>query len=222
MVGGQAATLLTATTDRALDGSLGCPTRKTSAPDCFGLQPDLALRIAVVKVHDQTLLIWLREDEGADTAEIKERIEAFEEMLATLRFSDRSPVRASPSGESASTAPAPSAIDGDYRMSVSWPKVKTADGRCVGGPEGTSRRAVYDLSLDRGELQLSVRIGGVSAPSEPADAGSFRTIGTQFEFTDAGMSAAYSFDGQRLTLTDLQGGECGDRAIWTTKPWVRQ
>jgi hypothetical protein len=90
-VGGQPATLVTATSARALDGSLGWPAPRTPAHDCFGVQPDLALRIAVMKVHGTTLLIWLRQDQGADSTESKERIKAFEEMLATLRFSDRKP-----------------------------------------------------------------------------------------------------------------------------------
>ena len=68
-IDGRPATLVTATTDRALDGSLGCPTATTSAAECFGLQPNLVLRIAAVNIHDQTLLIWLRMDKNTDQRE---------------------------------------------------------------------------------------------------------------------------------------------------------
>ena len=59
-VGGRPATILTASTSKQLEGSLGCPKAGMEAGDCYGLQPDLVLRIAVVEVGDQTLLAWLR------------------------------------------------------------------------------------------------------------------------------------------------------------------
>lgn len=36
-----------------------------AAPDCFGLQQDLVLRIAVVDVGGKALLVWQREDRSA-------------------------------------------------------------------------------------------------------------------------------------------------------------
>ncbi len=220
-VAGQPATVVTATTDTSLDGSLGCPTPSTAASDCFGLQPDLALRIAVLKVHDEVLLIWLRMDGKTLPTQGKEQVKRFEDMLATLRLSDRDP---SPVTASASPAPATSPLDGNYRMSVSWPKVKTADARCVGGPEGTTRLGVYDLSLHHGHVGLTVRIGGPRAPAEDAFSGTFRATDHQFVFGDTAvpLTADYTVDGRALTLSNLQGGQCGDRAIWTTKPWIRQ
>ena len=89
-VGDQPATLLTATSDDSLDGSLGCPAADTAAPDCFGLQPDLALRIAVLQVRENTLLIWLRTDQGLNETDKKNKIQSFEDMLHSVRFSDRS------------------------------------------------------------------------------------------------------------------------------------
>ena len=220
-IDGRPATLATATTDRALDGSMGCPTATTSAAECFGLQPDLVLRIAAVNVHDQTLLIWLRMDKNTDRAQSKARIRAFEDMLATVRFSDREPA---PETASASPTPDTSPIDGNYQMSISWPRTKTADARCVGGLEGTADRSVYELSLDRGLVQLSVRIGGPSAPLEPAFSGTFRVHDKQLDMEDEGVPVpfAFSYDGHELTLTALKELECGGRAIWTTKPWIRQ
>ena len=48
-VGGRPATILTATTSTQLEGSLGCAKAGMGAGDCYGLQPDLVLRIAVVE-----------------------------------------------------------------------------------------------------------------------------------------------------------------------------
>ena len=50
-VDGHEATLMTLTTDKSLDGVLECPTASTPAADCFGLQPDLTLRIAVIDAN---------------------------------------------------------------------------------------------------------------------------------------------------------------------------
>ena len=58
-IAGQPATRLTATIDHSLDGSLGCPTKGTLAAACFGLQPGLELRMAILRVNDRPLLIWL-------------------------------------------------------------------------------------------------------------------------------------------------------------------
>ena len=82
-VGGHPATILTATTKNSLDGSLGCQEEGMAAADCFGLQPDVVLRIAVVDAGDQTILIWLRNTVGVDEAD---QLEDFEQMLSTIRF----------------------------------------------------------------------------------------------------------------------------------------
>jgi hypothetical protein len=223
-VGGQPATLVTATTDRSLDGSLGCPAAGTTAPDCLGLQPELALRIAVVTVQGRTLLVWLRLPAHAAAADTRSRTTAFEQMLTTVRFPGRAVAAPAPSPQAAGGAPAVSALDGNYRMTVSWPKTKVhdADARCVGGPESLSAVTVYDLTLDRGSLQLWVRIGGPSAARAPADHSSFRTTSDQLVFHGDGTTATYSYDHRTLRLSDLKGGDCGDRAIWTTAPWIRR
>ena len=221
-IGGLPATLVTATTDSALDGSLGCPATKTPAAECFGLQPDLALRIAILEVHGKPLLIWLRLAKNADAADTTARIAAFEHMLSGLRFSDRSvapaPPQTSQTGQPPSTT---SPIDGTYVMSISWPRTHTAAASCVGGPEGKSPRTVYELSLANGQMQLWVRIGGPSAPREPADSGPFRvTADNEFVFYD-GATAKIDYHNRTLTLSNMRGAECGGVAIWTTKPWTR-
>jgi hypothetical protein len=85
-VGEQQATVVTATVDDSLDGSLGCPATDTPVGDCFGLQRDLSLRIAVVKVKDKTLLIWLSTSTDTAPVEMKTKTQAFEDMLASVRF----------------------------------------------------------------------------------------------------------------------------------------
>jgi hypothetical protein len=83
-VGGMPTTIVTGTTGAPLDGSLGCPAADVPAPDCFGLQPGMALRLAVIDVVDTTVLAWARVTEGsADTAEA---FADFEQMLGSLRF----------------------------------------------------------------------------------------------------------------------------------------
>jgi hypothetical protein len=96
-VDGMPATIMTATTAASLDGSLGCPAADVSAPDCFGVQPGMALRLAVIDIGDRTLIAWARVTEGsADAAEV---FADFEQLLTGLRFTDDARV----SGHPAST-----------------------------------------------------------------------------------------------------------------------
>lgn len=89
-VGGHAATLMTATTTRGLNGSLGCPVIGVDNPErggvgeCFGLQPDVILRIAVIDMGSgTTLLAWARTGIEAPDHEFNAM---FERMLANLQF----------------------------------------------------------------------------------------------------------------------------------------
>jgi len=89
-VDGHPATLVNLTSassgrpDGYLDGSLGCPSADSErAEGCFGPQPELLLRIAVVDVGGTTLLAWARMNrDGPDPSFVG----AFEQMLATIRF----------------------------------------------------------------------------------------------------------------------------------------
>lgn len=84
-VDGRPATLLTGTTDWPLDGILGCPAEAEDVADCYGLQPDLALRVAVVDVDGRILVAWTTVDldKERDTSADFARFEA---MLRSLRF----------------------------------------------------------------------------------------------------------------------------------------
>jgi len=85
-VDGHAATLMTATTTRSLNASLGCPRLGMDQGDeaCFGLQPDFILRIAVIDMGDgTTLLAWARTGFFAPDKKFNAM---FERMLANLQF----------------------------------------------------------------------------------------------------------------------------------------
>lgn len=84
-VDGHPATLVTATAPAPMDGSLGCPVDTMPPEECYGLQPGLDLRVAVVDVDGKPLVVWLRHDRqlGADPGP---EFAAFEDVLATVHF----------------------------------------------------------------------------------------------------------------------------------------
>ena len=84
-VDGHPATLMTATTSSGnLDGSLGCPAVGADQGEgCFGVQPDLSLRIAVIPVGNSTLLAWARTSKAVPDAAF---VAMFETMLKSVRF----------------------------------------------------------------------------------------------------------------------------------------
>ena len=83
-IGGVPATLQTAKASRSLDGALGCPVKGADqAEGCFGLQPEYALRLAVLTVGGKPLLIWARTDA---TAPDNAFLTAFETMLGSVAF----------------------------------------------------------------------------------------------------------------------------------------
>ena len=90
-VDGHPATLMTATSspdagfDGFFDGTLGCPnTGADQAGDsCYGIQPDLALRISVIRVGNTTLLAWARTSKANPD---KTFFAMFERMLESARF----------------------------------------------------------------------------------------------------------------------------------------
>ena len=84
-VDGHKATVVTATTGRSINGSLGCPDTSMTAEDCFGLQPEFYMRLAVVTTDGGPLLIWLRS--GAEvTDDVAAATDRFEQVLAGVHF----------------------------------------------------------------------------------------------------------------------------------------
>lgn len=84
-VDGHAATLMTATTTDSLSGSLGCPVAGADRGEgCYGLQPELILRIAVIDMGGgTTLLAWARTGTEAPNDEFNAM---FERMLTSVEF----------------------------------------------------------------------------------------------------------------------------------------
>ena len=85
-VDGHRATLMTVTTEHSLDGSMGCPQAQVAlaAEDCYGPQPEVASRVAVIDVSGRTLVSWASIDKGAsdESAFFAE----FEAMLKSVQF----------------------------------------------------------------------------------------------------------------------------------------
>jgi len=92
-VGGHPATLVGTCSDGSrpegfYNASLGCVSSdepQDSEDGCFGVQPDLPLRLAIIDVDGTTLLAWARPDEDPGTSEEEFR-QHFEAMLGTLEF----------------------------------------------------------------------------------------------------------------------------------------
>ena len=85
-VDGQAVTVLTATVDEPLDGSIGCQEDGIEAGDCFGFQPWGILRMAVIDLGDTPLVIWFRDTRGAGDRDLE--YATFDAMVASLDFPD--------------------------------------------------------------------------------------------------------------------------------------
>jgi hypothetical protein len=86
-VDGHNATLMTVTTEQHLDGIFGCPQTQgvpDAGEDCYGVQPEGAVRIAVLDVSGRTLVAWAGINKGAsdESAFFAE----FEAMLQSIKF----------------------------------------------------------------------------------------------------------------------------------------
>jgi len=86
-VDGHRATLMTVTTEHGLDGAMGCPQTQgvpDAGEDCYGPQPDVATRVAVIEASGKTLLAWASINTGAsdESAFFTE----FEAMLQSVKF----------------------------------------------------------------------------------------------------------------------------------------
>jgi len=86
-VDGHRATLMTVTTEHGLDGAMGCPQTQgvpDAGGDCYGPQPDVATRVAVIEASGKTLLAWASINTGAsdESAFFAE----FEAMLQSVKF----------------------------------------------------------------------------------------------------------------------------------------
>jgi len=82
-IDGHPTTLVTITADHSIDGALGCPAPDLTAEDCYGAQPTVAMRFAVIDLGERVMLTWLRNIKGTDSTA---RNADFEQMLRSIHF----------------------------------------------------------------------------------------------------------------------------------------
>ena len=211
-VDGHPATVLTATVGTSLDGSLGCPATGVTADDCFGLQPEVTLRIAVIDTGDTTLLVWVRDIRGAPA-----EYATFDAMLASIRFDeDRVPSTTttvtSEAQPETTEAVAVGALDGVYE-SVRGPG-DAEQGCGIEFTEATTLR----LEVGNGEYTLS--FDGV-----PTNVGQVEVDEDHVTFADE-IAARWSIDGTTLTFSEIEGADgfpadCDVAVVWGAQPWER-
>jgi hypothetical protein len=82
-VDGHPAALFTINTDQSVDGAFGCPAADMSAGDCYGPQPTLSQRLAVIDLGGRVMVAWLRNIKGTDSTA---KDASFEQMLHSIKF----------------------------------------------------------------------------------------------------------------------------------------
>jgi hypothetical protein len=81
---GRPATIVTATTGQGLDGSIGCPTVAANQTEgCYGVQPEIALRIAVIDIKGVPVVAWARTSAKAPDRNL---FALFDKMVRSVRF----------------------------------------------------------------------------------------------------------------------------------------
>ncbi|MFI6831798.1 TRAP transporter substrate-binding protein [Kribbella sp. NPDC050241] len=146
---------------------------------------------------------------------------AIEELKAAVAAG---PDLATCSGTGSATGPQ-TVLDGTYQQKLVDGVVVAA---CTGTapPRSPNDEATLELVLKNGVVTQYERRGGPGAPWEIGWAGTFRLFRDQIQLIQEStngdrLTATWSFNGTRLTLTHLTGGRCGDNAVWTTHAWVR-
>jgi hypothetical protein len=186
-----------------------------AAPDCFGLQPDLVLRIAVVDVGDKALLIWLRNDRNSTADAMKKSLKSFERMLASIRFSERTAQTSSaPTGQAATP------IDGVW--TASW----THD-ELVKSPLLIGKEEINDENW--GQHTLTFKNGlAIEAVKNP-----HKTLSGSFQYSPDGDTVTFqrangeqfimrwTLKGNHLTFTRDASLGVGPTP-YVIKPWTRQ
>lgn len=215
-VGGRPATIVTATVDGSLDGSLGCPDDGMTAGDCFGLQPDFVLRIAVVDAGDRTLLVWLR-NTVSGAGDMATQVELFNQLLASVRFSDRAVEPPAPTA-----VPVPTPLDGTYTWTITL-----ADALAHGTPEDktpeslASFPAVFSIAMANGTWAFhDPETGAVTNEG----GGTYTIDGKQvaFHWGTSTLTFAFSVDGDGTLHLDPQlPMQNGDQFVWSTEPWSK-
>lgn len=187
-VDGHDTTVMTATSDRELNGSLGCQSDTTPADECFGLQPEYLLRIAVVDTDHGPLLIWLRDSSDVPDAERRKDSSRLDDLLAGVRFADRT----------AQADPAPSALEGVFTA------LGTSDrADALGVPDQCPGTPGRRFTLELHEGQFVEREGCDGAASEVGSLGTYRTDGDSLVLYESCCGASvldFTLRGDALTL----------------------
>ncbi|MFG1625285.1 TRAP transporter substrate-binding protein [Kribbella sp. NPDC049227] len=121
------------------------------------------------------------------------------------------------------SAPGPQTVlDGTYQQKLVDGVVRAA---CTGTtpPRSPGDEPTLELVLKNGVATQYERRG---TSREIGWAGTFRIFRDQIQLIERTtngerMTATWSFDGTRLTLTQLNGAKCDSVAVWTTHAWVR-
>ena len=209
-VGGQPARVVTVTTDTSLDGILGCPADGLAPGDCYGPQPDLSLRMAVVNVNDQPLLIWLRQ---AAAKVSPDAVAAFAQMLKTVTFANR----AVELPADAPTAPTP--IDGVWTASWTFDDLKSSPLLYDGSEVNDGNWGQDTLTFQAGQFSVH----NVNPKDDETARGTFTVAGdvlTMHHGTEQ-FVMHWSIDGNQLTLTrDTTLGIAPTPMV--IRPWTRQ
>lgn len=215
-IGGRPATLLTATTDTSLEGSLGCQEEGMTAGDCWGLQPDFALRIAVIPAGDKTLIVWLRSEAQA-TEEFSAHLDSFEQMLASIRFRDRTVLTPAKTTMAPSTAVSP--VDGVWTSS--WTYEDLQNGPLLDSEEVNDENwGDFTLTFDHGQMSWTE----VNPRRSSSGSATFQVDGDTFVIkTGSGEKFVmrWHLEGDQLTFVrDVSLG--AGPTPFVIKPWIRQ
>ena len=197
---------MTAYTDTSLNGSLGCQEERMLADDCFGLQPDVSLRLTVIPFGDMTLLVWLRDEVGS--SDFPDILPEFDHLLASIEFLDASErtEATAPDGTSATSSSTP-AVETESTVPGCVPQCRT--GRLVRpGPLPAGRYTTVNFFA--GALAVTVDDGWESNEdstgefelrrADGRDLGLARRLSRQGMCRDTGVSPQRSTE---LALTKL-------------------
>ena len=212
-VDGRPTTILTGRTNASIDGSMGCPEVGISADDCFGLQPEFVIRVAVITTDAGPLLIWLRTnaDDHRDTAADARLLEGF---LSGVHFADRRPGQA--------TANSTTPLDGTYTWTIAKDDTLAHGLPPDQTPAGlTMYPASFTMSLEDGRYEL--QIARANSIIETVT-GTFEATADHLTLRD--VDGVASFDVVRepdgtLHLTMAPIGDLGAQFLLTTAPWTR-
>ena len=216
--------MLTATTDTSVDGSLGCQDEGMTAGDCWGLQPDVIVRIAVIPTGDKTMLVWLRGNALAPE-EYSAHLASFEQMLASIRFSVRpvQPPVATTVQSTMQTTMAPSAtaspIDGVW--SASWTYEDLQSGPLLDSGELNDENwGAFTLTFDHGQMSTIE----VNPRKSSSDSATFQVDGdTVVIKNQRGEKFAMRWLVKGDQLTFVRDASLGvSPTPFVIKPWIRQ